>query len=291
MKKIMTAIAVTTMLLTTGGTVLASSAETIDVIATNKKMDFNKQHNGVPVGKPFINDNRTFIPVRVVSEDLGYKVDWNQKTQAAIVSKGSNVVEIKIGDNYALVNGIKTYIDIQNGKPVNTKAQLKNSRTYVPVRFISETMGDEVEYRQPSTSSVKNKTVYINSDNLPVEGPAKPAPVPVPKPVPKPTSSIKSSVPIKRIPNEYGLIEYSYVVNLSNGLQIDNVVIYDIPDTLGAVRFKDVKFGYRHNIDIKEGYKIGSGTSFSAKPNLTSEDYEIIKQAFIQVHNIHKASK
>lgn len=56
-----------------------------------------------------------------------------------------------------------------NGNEANTKAVIKNNRTYVPVRFIAEAMGENVEYRQPSTSSVKNVTVYINSTNLPID--------------------------------------------------------------------------------------------------------------------------
>lgn len=308
MKKFMTAIAVTTMLLTTGGNVLAldsNAASTIDVIATNKKVNFHFQYEGVRVGKPFIENNRTFIPLRVVSEDLGYKVDWNQESQTAIVSKDSNEVKIKIGDNFALVNGVKTYIDIQDGKPVNTRAQLKDSRTYIPVRFISEAMDDKVDYRIPSTSDVDKLTVYINSTNLPVEGPPKPT---------KP--EYKSSTPIKRLPADTGInytsggtkviskpsgiIRYSYTTNLSGGLQIDGVGIYnDIYGELdknnygklGSVGFKDVKNGYGYFFTIKEGYELGSGSGFGPQPNLTSEDYEIIKQAFIQVHNIYKAGK
>jgi hypothetical protein len=95
---------------------------------------------------------RTLVPVRIISEQMGYDVDWEQETQTAIVKGGGSIVEVSIGDNTALVNGNEVPIDVQNGVAVDTKAMLINvegdvhPRTYVPLRFISETTGAKIEY-------------------------------------------------------------------------------------------------------------------------------------------------
>ena len=159
-----------------------SFASSMDVKIEDKQVDFNRINNGQPVGEPFIEGNRTYLPVRVISEDLGYKVDWTQATQTATITKGKTIVEITIGKSQALVNGVKKNIDVQNGVVSDTKARIVGGRTYVPVRFIAEAMGDKVDYRQPSNSSVANRTVYINCTDLPVETPSKPVTPPVVKP-------------------------------------------------------------------------------------------------------------
>lgn len=152
---------ITIILISTTG--FASSP--IDVIIGEQRVDFNVLHNGTPMGNPYIENGRTYIPIRVISENLGYNVDWVQKTQTAIIKKSNNTVEIRIGDNKALVNGVAKNIDLDS----NIKVTVKNNRTYVPVRFVAEAMGEQVDYRQPGTSSVVNQTVYVNSTDLPVE--------------------------------------------------------------------------------------------------------------------------
>lgn len=165
---------ITMLLLST----IALADSNISVQIQNTPVNFNRLHNGQPVGQPYIENNRTYIPVRVVSEDLGYNVEWEQKSQKAIITKGKTTVEITIGQTTALVNGVKKNIDNQGGG--NTKAKMVGGRTYVPVRFISEAMGDKVEYRTPSNSDVKILTVYINCTNLPVEKPVVNPPTPKP---------------------------------------------------------------------------------------------------------------
>lgn len=36
---------------------------------------------------PILHNNKTMVPVRVISETLGYKVDWNGQTQTVIITK------------------------------------------------------------------------------------------------------------------------------------------------------------------------------------------------------------
>lgn len=103
---------------------------------------------------------RTLVPVRIISEDMGYKVEWENKQRKVTISDDKTKIEFNVGDNTALVNGKKVPMDVRedtNGKKVavDTKAQLIGSRTYVPLRFISETMGATVDWK------IEGKVMFI----------------------------------------------------------------------------------------------------------------------------------
>lgn len=119
------------------------------VTIDGKKVEFNNE-----LGEPYIikETERTIVPIRVIAENMGYNVNWNGETKEAFIKGGGIDVKLKIGKNVAIVNGETVPIDIQDGKPVDTKAMLipiskTNARTYVPIRFISEATGAKVDYK------------------------------------------------------------------------------------------------------------------------------------------------
>ena len=87
------------------------------------------------------------VPVRFISESLGAQVEWDNDNRMVIIKKANSTVKLKIGENKADVNG-KTVI-------FDTKAIIRNNRTMVPVRFISEALGAKVSWNQ------ETKTVEI----------------------------------------------------------------------------------------------------------------------------------
>lgn len=113
---------------------------------------------------PYLDKNsRTNVPVRVVSENLGAKVDWNPTKKAFQVigahAKTKDIITIVGVANNPMVsvNGVNKYLD-PNSKDV--VVVVKDNRTYVPLRFFSESLGYEVSY--------KNRVVYINTPGTPV---------------------------------------------------------------------------------------------------------------------------
>ncbi len=123
------------------------------VIVNKKIVDFSGDV------KPFINeDNRTMVPVRFVSNELGASVDWDADTQKVTIRQAEKTIELIIGDNFALVNGER--------KEFDTAAVIVESRTMVPVRFISQTFGAVVDWNDLT------RTVYVTM------GPAEPPPPP-----------------------------------------------------------------------------------------------------------------
>lgn len=93
-----------------------------------------------PDAKPFIDINsRTQIPIRAVAEMLKCDVEWVPDTSTVIItSNDDDVIILTIGSNMMIHNSNKVFMD--------TEALIKNDRTYIPVRFISEALGLIVEW-------------------------------------------------------------------------------------------------------------------------------------------------
>lgn len=87
---------------------------------------------------PYIENSRTMVPVRVVSENFGAEVSWDDASRKVTIVSGETKVELTIDSDTALVNGAATTLD--------TPAVIKDGRTMVPLRFVGETLGKNVEY-------------------------------------------------------------------------------------------------------------------------------------------------
>lgn len=87
---------------------------------------------------PVIKEGRVLIPVRAVTESLGADVDWDDETKTVTITKGQNVIKLKLESNIIVVNGKEYEID--------SKAQSVNSRIVVPVRYIAMMLGMKVDW-------------------------------------------------------------------------------------------------------------------------------------------------
>ncbi len=100
--------------------------------------------------KVLIRENRSLVPVRLVSEELGATVNWNQKTKEITILKSNKKIKLSIDSKVAMINGTKTSLDYP--------AIVHNSTTYVPLRFVAESLDSTVEYS--SWKSSGNKYYY-----------------------------------------------------------------------------------------------------------------------------------
>jgi hypothetical protein len=82
---------------------------------------------------PFIKDGRTLLPVRALLEALGGSVQWTASTRTALVALGSRTVSLTIGSKTALVNGTPITLDVA--------PEIKNGRTFLPLRAVAESLG------------------------------------------------------------------------------------------------------------------------------------------------------
>ncbi|WP_176560350.1 stalk domain-containing protein [Brevibacillus dissolubilis] len=109
----------------------ATPAAAIQVKVNNQLVSF-------PDANAYVENSRTMVPVRFVSEALGAKVGWDQASQQVKIEQGEKQVTLTVGQNTVTAEGKTIQLD---AKPV-----VKASRTYVPLRFVSEALGAKVEW-------------------------------------------------------------------------------------------------------------------------------------------------
>lgn len=96
-------------------------------------------------------DNRTFLPLRAILTDLGVQNDdghiiWNSTERSITVIKDSIKIYLKIDSSTAYVNDSPVTLD---AAPVIYPG---NNRTYIPVRFIAQSLGRKVVWDGDSKS-------------------------------------------------------------------------------------------------------------------------------------------
>ncbi len=99
--------------------------------------------------KPYIKADRTYVPIRFISESLGASVAWNQQLRQVHISNQQQTVELTIGEMTAWVNGEAHRLD--------APAELVNGATMVPLNFVSGSLGVRVEWQNAT------KTVHLNT--------------------------------------------------------------------------------------------------------------------------------
>ncbi len=87
---------------------------------------------------PLLWGNKTLLPVRFVSENLGAKVSFDNSTGIDIVTvvQGDKTIVMELGKNEIMING--------TAQAVEEPAQIIGDRTFLPVRDLCEALGMSV---------------------------------------------------------------------------------------------------------------------------------------------------
>ena len=132
MKKFLSVILAVGLLLSIGMTSFADTGEKVTVTLDGTEVFF-------PDAQPFIDTrDRTLVPIRFVSEAMGAIVDWENDTRTVIIKKDKDTIKYTIGDMKAYLNDEICVFD--------TYGILKEDRTFVPLRFISEMLSCDVDW-------------------------------------------------------------------------------------------------------------------------------------------------
>lgn len=89
---------------------------------------------------PVVLDDRTMIPIRIISEALGASIEWVSDSLSVIIRSEEAEIKLKIGDANYSIDGVNYKMD--------TEPVVLNDRTLVPIRFISEALNCDVEWDQ-----------------------------------------------------------------------------------------------------------------------------------------------
>lgn len=107
--------------------------------------DVTVLHNGAAIEfdvAPFISNDRTLVPMRAVFEAVGASVQWIPETKTVMavyeVEGEERFVVLQIDNENAYVNENQVILDVP--------AQIVSDRTFVPLRFVMESLGYEVTW-------------------------------------------------------------------------------------------------------------------------------------------------
>lgn len=78
---------------------------------------------------PVIMNNRTYVPIRAITESLGGSAEWNAKERSVTLKIDEQMITLKIG----------TVLEKYGAAPL-----IIDNRTYVPIRFVAEELGASV---------------------------------------------------------------------------------------------------------------------------------------------------
>jgi hypothetical protein len=132
--------------------VLGIAAAAIALAAPPASAQIQVQVNGREVQfgavQPARIGGRVLIPLRAVVEALGAEIKWDAATQTVHGTKGEKEFDLPIGARTATVNGGSVSLDVP--------AQLISGTTMVPLRFVAEALGAEVEWNAAEQRVVVN---------------------------------------------------------------------------------------------------------------------------------------
>ncbi len=122
-----------------------------------------------PAAAPVIENGTTLVPIRIISQNLGCKVDWDASTQGISITKDDKVINLKIGETSATVNG--------ENQSLSVAPKIIDSTTMVPIRFISQNLDAYVNWDADSRTVQVSKTNNFTKPDVPATSttPTKPA--------------------------------------------------------------------------------------------------------------------
>lgn len=147
------------------------AANNFNVIIGNK--DFKVKEAGVLINEeslktefsPYIKEGRTFVPIREITEKLGADVKWNAEDKSIKITLNGDVINMQIDNSNVTVN--EKNIDLDGAQAPQLALYNKprrETKTMVPLRFISETFGYNVDWNNDKVraeiSTVSAKSIF-----------------------------------------------------------------------------------------------------------------------------------
>ena len=138
-----------------------AAAASVSVTLNGKQLAFDTA--------PYIENGRVLVPMRGVLESLGYSVHWKEHTQTVVAMKNGMELSLPLNSKTITVNDKQVSIDVP--------AQLHGSRTFVPLRFLAEYSGADVQWDAASSTVVihsaeaegykkEDSVVYIQTNKM-----------------------------------------------------------------------------------------------------------------------------
>ncbi len=135
----------------------AQAAPTVEIIINGQQIDSDVQ--------PVIVEGRTYVPLRVVSENLGARVTWMEKDRQVVINwktEATPDLPRTSGDIPIILDGQELKIPATYGKPfINSQW-----RTMIPLRAVGEALDCEVQWLAQSYTVVIDSRAQLEDRRL-----------------------------------------------------------------------------------------------------------------------------
>lgn len=115
---------------------------------------------------PFIEDGRTLVPLRGVMEALGARVEYNQQTRSIKVVAENITIELQVGSDLATVTRTVNGVPAAESIKLDVPATIDRERTFIPVRFMAETLGFGVNWNADRQTVVISGTLSEDTGEI-----------------------------------------------------------------------------------------------------------------------------
>ncbi|GAE86867.1 MULTISPECIES: copper amine oxidase N-terminal domain-containing protein [Acetivibrio] len=147
----------------TGNVTIASTSEhpELKVYVDDKELQF-------PDAKPYINEvGRTMVPIRAIAESFGAKVEWDDILRRVIITHDDIEIRFYLNDDKDFIHITDLEEYQYKSVPIGSKPVIRNNRTFVPYRAITEAFGynvywDASEYKVIIDTKNKRRVFLIN---------------------------------------------------------------------------------------------------------------------------------
>ena len=145
----------------TSSTLPSIKPSTIILQIDNPSIQVNGSTKTIDSPATIVN-GRTLVPLRAIFEALGASLQWDPATQSITATRGDQTLKLVVGSNTALNNNSPVQLD--------TPPQIINGFTMVPLRFVGESLGEQVGWdastRQVSISTGTTSITPISTVKL-----------------------------------------------------------------------------------------------------------------------------
>ena len=220
---------------------LAAGTAAMPVMADNEpiKIIVNDVELVIPEGDttPFIENDRTLVPMRAIFEALGAKVNWDGETKTIVsydpVSDVSITMQIDSANMFVGEESVE----------LDVPAKIVNDRTVVPIRAIAEGMNSEVKW------DGETRTVTVTKDIT------------------------KADEPFANMPNPW--TEYATLDELNAAINENSKVKYQVADPKTPAIVNENGYRYLADSDMAEiqgEWAVGAGGEFVIRTCPTDTD-------------------
>ncbi len=119
--------------------VIIETGVSISFNVGDKVLEINGEDVEVEIAPYIVGEGVTLVPLRVISESFGAQVAWDGETQTVHIIDGENAISLQIANKTAFVNGEPKEME-------EAPELLGTGVTMVPLRFISEALGADVNW-------------------------------------------------------------------------------------------------------------------------------------------------